>query len=79
MLKLGCERIVSGKEYLLTKNVALLDALSPLAVLGRGYTITMKDDSVISDETQLNVGDCITTRFKNITAVSKVTEVKKNG
>ena len=79
MLKLGCERIVSGKEHLLTKNVALLDALSPLAVLGRGYTITIKDDSVISDETQLNVGDCITTRFKNITAVSKVTEVKKNG
>ena len=78
MLKLGCERIVSGKEHLLTKNVALLDALSPLAVLGRGYTITIKDDSVISDETQLNVGDCITTRFKNITAVSKVTEVKKN-
>ena len=78
-IRLHYETILKSKAYDLKKNAAMLDALSPLAVIGRGYTITEKDGTVLTDVSNANVGDSIVTKFKNGTLVSEITEVKNNG
>ena len=78
-IRLHYEAILKSKAYDLKKNAAMLDALSPLAVIGRGYTITEKDGAVLTDVSNVNVGDSIVTKFKNGTLVSEITEVKNNG
>lgn len=78
-IKLHYENILKGKAYDLKKNAAMLDALSPLAVIGRGYTITEKDGVILSDLSNVSVGDSIVTKLKNGTLVSEITEVKNNG
>lgn len=78
-IRLHYQTILKSKAYDLKKNAAMLDALSPLAVIGRGYTITEKDGAVLTDVSNANVGDSIVTKFKNGTLVSEITEVKNNG
>lgn len=78
-IRLHYETILKSKAFDLKKNAAMLDALSPLAVIGRGYTITEKDGTVLTDVSNANVGDSIVTKFKNGTLVSEITEVKNNG
>lgn len=78
-IRLHYETILKSKAFDLKKNAAMLDALSPLAVIGRGYTITEKDGAVLTDVSNANVGDSIVTKFKNGTLVSEITEVKNNG
>jgi exodeoxyribonuclease VII large subunit len=53
---------------------ARLDALSPLAVLGRGYSLTQRvaDGRVIRDAGELSPGQEIRTRFARGRAVSRV-------
>ena len=53
---------------------ARLESLSPLAVLGRGYSVTRRtsDGQVIRDAAELNPGERITTRFAHGEATSHV-------
>ena len=53
---------------------ATLDALSPLKVLGRGYSITRKADSseILRSTHQLAIGDQITTMLAHGTVTSRV-------
>lgn len=73
------ENILKSKAYDLQKNSSMLDALSPLAVIGRGYTITEKQGAVLTDAKNVNVGDSIVTKLKNGTLVSTITEVNADG
>lgn len=73
------ENILKSKAYDLQKNSAMLDALSPLAVIGRGYTITEKQGAVLTDAKNVSVGDSIVTKLKNGTLVSTITEVNADG
>ena len=56
---------------------ARLDALSPLAVLARGYSLTQRlsDGRVIRDAGELAPGDRIATRFAKGQAFSRVEEI----
>ncbi len=56
------QRVTSSRQQL-DVAAATLDALSPLKVLGRGYSITRKTDSreIIHSAEQLAIGDQITT------------------
>lgn len=52
---------------------ATLNALSPLNVLERGYSITQKQDgSVVKEWSQVEVGDIVTTRLHRGTITSRV-------
>jgi exodeoxyribonuclease VII large subunit len=55
-----------------------IESLSPLAVLARGYTITMdaKTGDVVRTTTKLRVGQSIITRFVNGEAVSRVESIE---
>jgi exodeoxyribonuclease VII large subunit len=52
-----------------------LEALSPLSVLSRGYSITQRGDEVVRSAAELAVGDAIRTRYHRGTTVSRVEEV----
>ncbi len=53
-----------------------LNALSPLAVLERGYSVVMSGDMAIRDAAELIEGQEITTRFARGEAVSRVETVR---
>ena len=57
-----------------------IESLSPLEVLGRGYTITRDAESgaVIRSSNQLHVGQSIVTRFATGEAFSKVDSIDQN-
>ncbi len=56
-----------------------LESLSPLAVLGRGYSLTKRtaDGSVVRNATDLTPGEQITTRFTRGEAISRVERIEK--
>ncbi|MEX2560084.1 MAG: exodeoxyribonuclease VII large subunit, partial [Pirellulales bacterium] len=62
-------------------GAARLESLSPLAVLGRGYSLThrLADDSLVRDASQLTAGERIATRFDRGRAISRVEQVEPDG
>lgn len=60
----------------LQENAAKLQALSPLAVLSRGYSVTMQTDgTVITSTEQISVNDNVNIQFQNGKAVCTVKEI----
>jgi exodeoxyribonuclease VII large subunit len=60
------------------QQAARLEALSPLGVLGRGYSLTLRaeDGRIVRDAAELATGDAIVTRFGRGSATSRVESVE---
>lgn len=56
------DRIVNEKHRLATAS-QLLDSVSPLATLSRGYSISFKEGEIVKSAKQLQSGDTVTNRF----------------
>ncbi len=69
-------RAINQKQLELSKAASMLNALSPLAVLGRGYSLTLHNDAIVTNASEVKADDLITTRLKSSTIISRVTEVK---
>lgn len=67
--------IINAKESKFAKSVAKLDALSPLSVLSRGYSIATKNNIAIKNSNDLSVGDEINIRFADGNAKANISEV----
>ena len=52
-----------------------MHALSPLAVLERGYSIAFKDGEVVRDAGSLKKGDLLRTRFARGFTASRVEDI----
>ncbi len=74
LFKLYFER----KSTLLSLQAEKLNALSPLAVMDRGYSITEKDGQRLSSVCTLKQKDIITVRLTDGTATAEVKDVKKS-
>lgn len=62
----GLERTVSSQRERLGRLSAALDAMSPLKVLGRGYSIALKEDgSVIAAEKDARPGETFTLKVSD--------------
>lgn len=79
-------RLVDAYTYTVQKNdnsfntlVSKLDALSPLKVLSRGYSIVNKNNENITSVDNLKANDKINITFSNGSANCLVEEVIKNG
>lgn len=59
----------------LARLAAQLDALSPLAVLARGYSLTLQDGATLRDAADARPGDLIRTRLARGSIVSRVLEI----
>lgn len=72
------QRLVSKNKEKLRRDVAALSALSPLAVMTRGYSITFNGEHVVTSVEQVKTGDTLTIRVRDGEIHSQVQE-KKNG
>ena len=77
-LKTAIETKLTKSESELLKNIASLDALSPLKTLSRGFSYATKDNRPITAVSDIAVGDNISLRFADGSAVCEVKE-KQNG
>jgi len=76
-LKDHIERICERKENNLHSLVVKADALSPLAVLARGYSLVVKDEKIISSADELSEKDNITIRMNEGYVKAEVKEVEQ--
>lgn len=72
----------AGHQLLLKQNAfgkaaASLEALSPMKVLSRGYTVTTVDGRAILDVSALHEGQTLETRFANGKVCSVITDIEK--
>ena len=59
--------------------VGSLEAMSPLAVLNRGYSVTKKEGGeVVVSADSVSVGDTVNVLFKDGSADAKILSVRKN-
>ena len=65
------------KQHAFALAAAKLDGISPLAVLGRGYSVTQKDYAVIRSTQQVTWGDEIVTIVEDGTITSVVQQVER--
>jgi exodeoxyribonuclease VII large subunit len=69
-------KLVDAKQRSLKINMAKLDALSPLAVLDRGFAIAENDaGSIIRDAEQVKVGETVKVKLAKGSLRSKVTSL----
>lgn len=70
---------VETKSLKLSALAGKLDALSPLAVLARGYSVAQKNNEIIKSVSDINENDEIHIAFSDGGAICKVNEVVENG
>lgn len=69
---------IERKKARIGKVIAMLDSLSPLKVVERGYSIVTKDSKVIKSATQIRKGDVIDIRLAQGTLRAVVDSVKED-
>lgn len=72
------EALVSKNEQRMTNAVSTLEALSPLKVMTRGYSITRKNGKIVASVSELAVGDTLSAAFVDGEATVAVEKIKKN-
>lgn len=70
-------RLMEQKQHAFALAAAKLDSISPLAVLGRGYSVTQKDYAVIHSTQQVSWGDELITIVEDGTITSIVQDVER--
>ena len=77
-----CRRAISNRASLshqrLDALTAQLESLSPLGVLGRGYSITQRvsDDRLVRTSSEVFIGEQITTRLAKGNVISRVEKIE---
>ena len=76
----GIGRAVDVRRNRLARHAAALEALSPLGVLARGYSLTTRDDgaTIVRDPSGLRPGDRIVTRLGRGRVVSRVESTEES-
>ncbi len=62
---LNLEKRLTVERSRLTELTAKLDALSPLKVMSRGYSLTYKGEKIITSAKAINTGDRLTVKFSD--------------
>jgi exodeoxyribonuclease VII large subunit len=72
------KNILSRSEYRLKNNTGLLDSLSPLKVVERGYSVATKNNKVIKSIKDIKKSDLIEVKINDGLILAEVTEIKVN-
>ena len=70
------QNILREKERLLARGIDRLDAMSPLKVLSRGYTVAQKDGKTVKSLSELKTDDRLKIHFYDGTADCSVASVQ---
>lgn len=71
-------RIIENQTNTLSKNAEMLDNLSPLKILSRGYSVVKNEKSdIVTDSENINVGDNVEIILSNGAFKATVNEVTK--
>jgi exodeoxyribonuclease VII large subunit len=76
-LQRSCKQLVDNKQQKLFNNMHLLDTVSPLATLARGYSISFKQGKIVKSIQQVQVGDVLVTRLENGEVHSDIKQIKE--
>jgi exodeoxyribonuclease VII large subunit len=76
-LQKNCQQLVDNKQQKLRNNMHLLDTVSPLATLARGYSISFKQGQIVKKIQQVQVGDVLVTRLENGEICSEINQIDK--
>ncbi len=68
-------RVLESRTAKLQRMAGMLDSLSPLKVVERGYSITRKDEKVIKSSAQLKSGDVVELQFAKGKAEAKIEKI----
>jgi exodeoxyribonuclease VII large subunit len=74
-LQKNCQQLVANKKQKLLNNIHLLDTVSPLATLARGYSISFKQDKIVKNTQQVQVGDILVTRLEDGELHSEINKI----
>ncbi len=69
------EKYVGDREQRLVKATAALDMLSPLRVMGRGFSYVTADEKIIKKTSDLSVGSEIKLHLSDGSAKAKITKI----
>ena len=64
-LQRSCQQLIENKTQKLRNSMHLLDTVSPLATLARGYSISFKQGKIVKSTQQVKVGDILVTRLED--------------
>lgn len=77
-LKDSITRIIENQTNTLSKNAEMLDNLSPLKILSRGYSVVKNEKAdIVTDSENINVGDNVEIILSNGAFKATVNEVTK--
>ena len=76
-LSAAARQTLDRKKQRFVRLTAALDAMSPLKVLGRGYALVRKGETVVRSAAQLAPGDRVELRLADGTARAEITEIKE--
>ncbi len=68
---------VERAERALSANAEMISALNPMAVLVRGYSVTYRDGTIVTDASELHEGDEVDILLANGSAKAKVTHTER--
>ncbi|MFT4994856.1 MAG: exodeoxyribonuclease VII large subunit [Paraglaciecola sp.] len=71
-LEQSVQQLLNGKQLTLATHAHLLDTVSPLGTLSRGYSISFKQGEIVKSAKQLSKGDQLVSRFVDGEVVSEV-------
>lgn len=77
-LKRGMQQDFNQQKQRMSELVQSLDYLSPLKIMGRGYSYVTSDDKVVADVNQLHEGDTVTMHLKNGQATAGIKAIQPN-
>ena len=58
-------------------NISKLDALSPLKIMSRGYSLVTKDENIIKDISDISIDDTLNIKIKDGNIDAKVIKIYK--
>lgn len=68
---------VAEKRALFGSSCARLDALSPLKILARGYSVAIKDGKIVTKAKDISCGDSLEIKISDADVMCTVSDIKK--
>lgn len=77
-MKYGVKHVLQQHSHVLENKEQFIQMVSPVNILKRGYTLTLKNGRIVTSLDDLSVDDVIETRFRDGRSTSTVSKIDKS-